>query len=163
MAECEEKILEKVDNKPYLLSRYIDDIFFILEHGEEKLRNFVESLNEFHPTIKFIAEWSQKSINFLDVTVSLIDSQIETDLYVKPTDSHQYLYSSSCQPCHCKKSIPYSQALRLNRNCSKNNFFGIHCKNLEKWLSERGYCEKLVRKESIKESVKLGINQGKLF
>ena len=41
--------------------------------------------------MKFTAEWSQKSVNFLDVTVSLIDGQIETDLYAKPTDSHQYL------------------------------------------------------------------------
>ena len=78
MAELEEKILEIVDNKPYLWWRYIDDIFFIWEHGEEKLRNFVETLNEIHPTIKFTAEWSQKSINFLDVTVSLINGQIET-------------------------------------------------------------------------------------
>ena len=68
----------------------MDGIFFIWEHGEEKLSNFVESLNEIHPTIKFSAEWSQKSINFLDVKVSLIDGQIETYLYVKPTDSHQY-------------------------------------------------------------------------
>ena len=89
-------------------------------------------------------------INFLDVTVPLIDGQIETDVYVKPTDSHQYLHSSSCHPYHCKKSIPYSQALRLNRICSKNIFFDIHCNNLEKWLSERGYSEKLVRKEILK-------------
>ena len=94
MIELEEKILEIVDNKPYLWWRYTDDIFFIWEHSEEKLRNFIETLNEIHPTIKFTAEWSQKSINFLDVTVSLIDGQIETDLYVKPTDSHQYLHSS---------------------------------------------------------------------
>ena len=150
MAELEEKILEIVDNKPYLWWRYIDDIFFIWEHGEEKLRNFVETLNEFHPTIKFTAEWSQKSINFLDVIVSLIDGQIERYLYVKPTNSHQYLYSSSSHPYHCKKSFPYSQALRLNRICSKNNFFDIHCNNLEKWLSEREYSEKLVRKEFVK-------------
>ena len=78
MAELEEKILEVVDNKPYLWWRYIDDIFFIWEHGEEKLRNFVETLNDIHPTIKFTAEWSQKSISFLDVTVSLIDGQIDT-------------------------------------------------------------------------------------
>ena len=82
MAELEEKSLEKVNNKPYLCWRYIDDIFFIWEHGEENLRNFVETLNKFHPKIKFIVEWSQKSINFLDVTVSVINSQIETDLYV---------------------------------------------------------------------------------
>ena len=81
LAELEGKSLEKVDNKPYLWWRYRDDIFFIWEHGEEKLRNFLETLNEFHPTIKFTAEWSQKSINFLDVTVSLIFGQIETYLY----------------------------------------------------------------------------------
>ena len=146
MAELEEKILEKVDNKPYLWWRHIDDIFFIWEHVEQKLRNFVETLNKFHPTIKFIAEWSQKSIKFLDVTVSLIEVHIEAHLYAKPTDSPQY----HCRPYHCKKSIPYSQALHLKRICSKNNFFHIHCNNLEKWLSERGYSEKLVRKETVK-------------
>ena len=76
-------------NKLYLWWRYIDDIFFIWEHGEEKLRNFVQTLNEIHPTIKFTAikftaVWPQKSINFPDVTVSLIDGQIETDVHVKP-------------------------------------------------------------------------------
>ena len=40
-----------------------------------------------------MAEWSQTSINFLDVTVSLIGGKITTDLYVKATDGHQYLHS----------------------------------------------------------------------
>ena len=76
-------------------------MLFIWEHGEENLRNFVQTLNEIHPTIKFTAikftaVWPQKSINFPDVTVSLIDGQIETDVHVKPTDNHQYLHSSSC-------------------------------------------------------------------
>ena len=107
----------------------------------EELRDFVQTLNEIHPTTKFTAEWSQESINFWDVTVSLIDGQIEIDVYVQPTDSHQYLHSSSCHRYHCKKIIPYSQSLRFNRICSKNNFFDIYCNNLEKWLSERGYSE----------------------
>ena len=41
---------------------------------------------------------SQKSTNLLDVTVSLIESQIEANLYVKPTDSHQNLHYFSCHP-----------------------------------------------------------------
>ena len=49
-------------------------------------------------TIKFTAEWSQKSINFLNVTVSRRGRKVTTnlyvDLYVKPVDSHQYLHSS---------------------------------------------------------------------
>ena len=49
-------------------------------------------MNEKHPTIKFTAEWSQL-IKFPDVTVSLIGGKVTADLYVKCTDSHQYLFS----------------------------------------------------------------------
>ena len=57
-----------------------------------------------HPTIKFTAEWSKAFINFSYVTVSFVEGVIETDLYVKHTDSHQFLQSSSCHPFHCKNS-----------------------------------------------------------
>ena len=56
-----------------------------------------------HRKTKFTAEWSKISINFLDVTVSLMEEVTETDLYVKPTDRHQYLQSSLCHSFHCKK------------------------------------------------------------
>ena len=46
MAEMDEKILKLDDQKPHLWWRYIDEIFFIWEHGEEKLRKF-------YPLIKF--------------------------------------------------------------------------------------------------------------
>ena len=80
-----------------------------------------------HPTIKFTADWSKTSINFLDVTVTNAEAIIETDLYGKPTDSHQYILSSSFHPFYCKISIPYSQTLRLNRICSSNKLFDKNC------------------------------------
>ena len=88
--------------KPYKCWRCIGDIFSLWKHGEEKLKKFIENLNEKHQTIIFTAEWSQASINFLDVTVSLIRGKITTDLYVKATDSHQYHHSYSCCPYRCK-------------------------------------------------------------
>ena len=94
-------------------------------------------MNEKHPTIKFTADWSQTSMNFLDVTVSLLDGKITTDLYVKATGSHHYIHSSSCHPYHCKKGIPYSQALRLNRICS--GFWKV--------ATRKGYSEREVRKQ----------------
>ena len=94
MAELEGEILSEIELKPYLWWRYIDDIFFLWKHGEEKLKEFIEHFTEKHPTIKFMAEWSQTSINFLDVTVCLIVGKVTTDLYLKPIDSHQYLHSS---------------------------------------------------------------------
>ena len=49
-----------------------------------------------------------------------------------------------------KKSIPYSQALRLNRICSNNKFFDTRCNNLEAWLISRGYSAGMVRHEILK-------------
>ena len=71
-------------------------------------------------------------------------------MYVKPTDSHQYLDASSCHVHHSIRSIPYSQALRLNRICSTQDAFDNRCNDLEEWLLKRGYNSDLVRKQILK-------------
>ena len=124
MADLEKRLLFDIDLKPYISWRYIDDnIFLIWEHGEESLKLFLEKINSIHPAIKFSADWSYSSVNFLDIKVILKDRKIITDLYMKPTDTDQDLDSSSYHPYHCKKSIPHSQALRINKICSNNVFF----------------------------------------
>ena len=102
MDSLEKDILSNILLKPLVWWRYIDDIFMMWEHGEETLK----TLNCYHPTIKFTAEYSRAKINFLDVTVIKKGNQLVTDLYIKPTDTHQYLHASSCHVFHCKKSIP---------------------------------------------------------
>ena len=89
MAELEEKIRKESEYKPYLWWRYIDDMFFLWEQGENKLKSFLDKIKKVPPTIKFTADSSKTFTNFLDVTVSLVQEVIETDLYVKPTNSHQ--------------------------------------------------------------------------
>ena len=84
MAQLEQRILARIHVIPHIWWRYIDDIFAIWNP-------FVEELNHAHPTIKFTAEWSRASLPFLDTRVSLKDESLTTDLYVKPTDTHQYL------------------------------------------------------------------------
>ena len=98
----------------------------IWEHGKQ----FIETLNAFHLTIKFTAEWSREEINILDVNVRLRNRQLETDLHIKPTDTLQNLDSTSCYLYHCKKSIPYSQALRYNRIYSDNEKYNQLCNDL---------------------------------
>ena len=118
--------------------------------GKKNFKKFLETLNCYHPTINFIAEYSSAKINFLDATVIKKGNQLVTDLYIKPTDTHQYLHASSCHVSHCKKSIPWSQALRLNRVCSENAFLDKRYNELEIWLKERGYSDKLVRGQILK-------------
>ena len=150
MGDLEEKILKDCDKNPLTWWRYIDDIFMLWQHGEKELENFLEFLNCFHPTIKFTADYSREEIHFLDVSVRKTNKQLVTDLYIKPTDTHQYLHASSCHVYHSKKSIPYSQALRLNRICSENSSYDKRCNELEVWLRERGYSDKLVRQQILK-------------
>ena len=64
MEALEEKISSKVKNKPSVWWRYIDDIFFIWKHGEESLKEFINEINSFHPTIKFTADWSKEKVIF---------------------------------------------------------------------------------------------------
>ena len=150
MAALEEDFLETIIKKPWLWWRYIDDIFMIWQHGEEELKLFLEKLNSFHPSIKFTCEYSREKVSYLDVQVVVREGKLKTDLCVKPTDSHQYLDPSSCHPYHCTKSIPYSQALRINRICSDNASFDQRCNELEEWLVKRNYNPNVVRKQVLK-------------
>ena len=103
--DSQEDILSNSLLKPLVWWRYIDDIFMVWEHGKEELKKFLETLNCYHPTIKFTTEYSRAKINFLDVTVMKKGNQLVTDLYVKPTDTHQYLHASSYHVSHWKKLI----------------------------------------------------------
>ena len=89
MGDLEEKLLTQFPLKPYLWWRYIDDIFMVWTHGEDKLQDFINHINSLHSTIKFTHEFSKSHISFLDVTVSLDNNnKISTDLFVKSTDTH---------------------------------------------------------------------------
>ena len=65
MAELEEKIIKESKYKPYLWWRYIDDIFFLWEHGENKLKSFIHKINKVHTTIKLTGEWLKNFYQFL--------------------------------------------------------------------------------------------------
>ena len=130
--------------QPSIWLQYIDDIFFIWTHAEEKLVHFLNDLNNFHPNLSLTYETSKNNINFLDLNVSLRDDAIHTDLYIKPTDGHQYLQYQPSHPHHIKVPIPYSQALRVSRICSSEKDFRAHICNMKEWFLAGGYPEKIV-------------------
>ena len=156
MGEFEENGMENFNLKPWVWWRYIDDVFMIWEHGEETLKEFFTHLNSISPSIQFEnpPKYSKVSIDFLDVKVTRVGDSLKTDLYTKPTDTHQYLEFSSCHPYHTKRSIPYSQALRLRRICSEEEDFSKRISQLKQWLYSRGYDKKMVD-EQIKEACKI--------
>ena len=119
--------------KPLVWLRHIDDIFFIWTHGEQELERFLKVLNNFTPNLSFTHEASKNCIPFLDLKVKLIDGQ--------------YLHYLSSHPEHSKRSIVYSQTLRVNRLYSLEKDFNYHKLNMKEWFIKRGYPESVIEKE----------------
>ena len=92
MNKVETSFLETQEMKPLVWFRYIDDVFFIWTHGQEKLDSFLEELNRCNSYLKFKYKSSKTSIPFLDVKVSLPNGDLFTDLHIKSTDRHQFLH-----------------------------------------------------------------------
>ena len=82
----------------------------------------------------------------LDVNIQLHDG-IETDLYCNPTDKHQYLLHSSRHPNRTERSVPYSLAIRLRRNCSTDYFFETLSSEVESYLMKRGYKRRFIKEQ----------------
>ena len=91
-----------------------------------KIKDLFKTLYEIHPSVQYI--------------------YCRMITKVKRTDSHQYLHSSPFHPYRCKKSILIVKHCILIKSVLKMTFFYIHCNSLEKWPTDRGKSEKLVRK-----------------
>ena len=115
----EPNMLNQYPIKPSIWLRYVEDIFMIRNDSEDKLMNFLAYINTVYPAIQFTHAHSFKSVNFLDVLVTLTnDGTISTDIYTKPTNAHQYLNMNSSRHNNAKKAIAFSQATHIIRICS---------------------------------------------
>ena len=148
MSIFESKLLTGSCNKPLVWFSYIYDIFAIWTYGEDKLKDFMLCINSIHSSFQFTCNYSKECVQFLDVSVSVDNSgNITTDLYVKPTDTQQYLMATSCHPNHTKRSMPYSQALRIIRICSSKESAKLRCTELVDCLVKRGYNKRKTNKQ----------------
>ena len=119
LTKFETDALLHAPHQPHTWWRFIDDIFMTWTHTENNLLNFISYLNNLHPTIKFTLSNSSTSISFLDVQVSFNRFGIvETDLYTKPTDKHQYLHVTPYapnEPFHSASPLDYDKYAFLTR------------------------------------------------
>ena len=133
------KALSNYPLQPLIWKRFIDDIFLIWTHGEDSLKEFVNYLNNLHSTIKFTAETSTESINFLDTIVKLDNQRnLITTLYNKPTDTHLFLHHSSAHPESVTQKGPYGQYLRIRRICTLDCDFKTSADKLTQYYVNRG-------------------------
>ena len=142
-----------------LLKRFLDDFFLIFNGSTKDLHTLFVKVNQIHPTIKLTMNHTSIkdepneekcdceenfSIPFLDVSCSIKEGKIKTDLYRKETDRNQYLLPSSCHPKQTTKSIPFSLGLRIVRICSSPVDRDRRLMELTDLLLERGYNKEMV-------------------
>ena len=74
--DMEELILKDFSFVPLVWRRYTDDIFLLWQHGEEKLKEFLDILNCYHPSIKFTSNCSREQTDFLDIEITKESNQL---------------------------------------------------------------------------------------
>ena len=127
-----------IKNKSILHLRYIDDIFMIWTGTKQELLMFLGKLNSKLKTIKFEHNISNSNISFLDTLIYKDKSNtLQTTLHQKPTDQQSHLHAYSNHPKSHKRSIPYTQVLRIKTICSTLTEYKKHCAILKQNFIER--------------------------
>ena len=76
-----------------------------------------------------------EKLSFLDVTVIKNEQgKIETDIYYKETNNHEYLNYNSHHPTHIKNNIPFNLAKRIIVFCSNPFTETTRLEELKTWL-----------------------------
>ena len=63
-----------------LYKRYIDDCVGATSSSREELNQFINSVNSFHPALKYTWEISENSLAFLDIKLSINDNGLSLSL-----------------------------------------------------------------------------------
>ena len=128
-----------IKDKSNFFSRYIDDIFMVLTKSEKQLRDFLNELNQKHPSLKFDYKFDCKRTEFLDTSV-YTDQQnkLPAPFFRKSSDRQNFLTVKPEHPYSLKTSIPYSQALQIRQICLTFHDYHSHSgKHIEQFIDKR--------------------------
>ena len=114
----------------------------------------------------------RSTLEHLDLTMHIVDSRLETDIYAK--DIPIYVSTKSCHPPQVFKSVAKSVALRLRMNCSLDRFLTPRIEEYSRYLIASNYsrkevdkamedCKKLDRRELINRPRRSTNRQPKKF
>ena len=138
--------------KPAFLARYIDDYAGIWHHGQQSLDDFLAFLNNQHPNLSFTIEQSGRDhgVTFLDTLVTVetrgSTTSLETELYIKPTNSGIILHSTSAHPISTKQNIIRNMFHRAYNNSSSKEKANRSVSKIWNMLLENGYAPGLLQR-----------------
>ena len=144
-----ERLMENIHS----MKRFIDDEAGLFKGSPDQFiswkQELTRGLNSYNLNVKE-EDWSivtetQPYVHFLDVIFGF-DTQgnLQTDIYIKETDSRQFLDFNSCHPNNIFSSVVYSQALRYRRIINNNRVLKIRLDELKKNFILSNYPESMV-------------------
>ena len=93
-----------------------------------------------HPNIKYTIDKGTttghtQELNILDIKIIIHNSRtIETDIFYKGTNTHDYLHYDSHHPMYIKQNITYNLAKRIIVFTSNSIKENTRLKELKSWL-----------------------------
>ena len=129
--------------------RYLDDVWLIWRKSwVYLLPSIFQVMNSIDPRIKFTFETScentDNSIAYLDTRISILDGDIDVDIFAKETDTFNYLPFHSAHPRHVVRNIPYCLARRIRGIVSNPAKVPIRMQQMKCRLKHKKYPNKLI-------------------
>ena len=138
--------------------RYLDDIFCIWDHKYGNFAILEEELQGLDDRLTFKQDQYGDEVTFLDLKIIKSNNAVHTDIFYKPTDSHQYLDFYSNHPRHVKSNVPYNLARRICTIVSVREWRDFRLTELAGYLKECNYPDFLI-KNGITKALQLPINE----
>jgi hypothetical protein len=93
--------------------RYVDDILGLWVGTERQLDQFLTEINNINKSIKFTMEFGDKTINFLDININILNNKLDFDIYRKETYTDNLIHNTSKHHPSQKLSVFHSLLHRL--------------------------------------------------
>ena len=143
MCSLEEK-LSKSNKLPNFYNRYVDDTL-TKQRNLESAESFLSTLNNCHPSLSFTMEVEvDGKIPFIGMDVTKKDGQLETKVYIKPTNTGLLLHYQSHVDKRYKRSLITTMLDRSYRLSSSWQHFSNECERLKTVFDRLKYPSRLV-------------------
>ena len=127
-----------------MLRRFLDDVFIKWRLSLGDANDLLRQMNNLDSHIRFTME-EGRTLPFLDVCFSLSTSnELDTDIYYKETDSHNFVQFFSFHPHKTLTNIPYSLARRICTIVSRTEVRDKRLSELQNFLERKKYPSKVI-------------------
>ena len=137
-------LVPRWQNHLLFYKRFIDDVFGVwLTHPDPIVNkrlwaDFCTAMNGWHG-LEWDTEEPSTSVNFMDMTITIVDGKLETTLYEKEQNLYLYIPPHSSHPKGVFSGLIFGQVLRIRRLCTKRADANMNISQFFDRLVARGH------------------------